>query len=85
MVNRVGACVNIIAFYLQQQIVGAYHHGESSLETAIVNMAQDFVGSNNLNLLFPSGQFGTRLSGGSDHASAHLIIILLLIFILASL
>lgn len=52
---------------------GAYHHGEKSLEEAIVNMAQDFVGSNNLNLLFPSGQFGTRLAGGSDHASARYI------------
>eukprot|EP00392_Amoebophrya_sp_AT5.2_P010869 g10936.t1 len=49
---------------------GAYHHGEKSLEDTIVNMAQDFVGSNNLNLFFPSGQFGTRLAGGSDHASA---------------
>ncbi len=49
---------------------GAYHHGEKSLEDTIVGMAQDFVGSNNLNLFFPSGQFGTRLAGGSDHASA---------------
>ena len=31
---------------------------------------QDFVGSNNINLLFPSGQFGTRLQGGKDAASA---------------
>ncbi|CAD7952796.1 unnamed protein product [Amoebophrya sp. A25] len=52
---------------------GAYHHGEKSLEDTIVNMAQDFVGSNNLNLFFPSGQFGTRLAGGSDHASARYI------------
>lgn len=32
-------------------------------------MAQDFVGSNNVNLLVPSGQFGTRMQGGKDHAS----------------
>jgi DNA topoisomerase II len=37
----------------------AYHHGEVSLQDTIVNLAQDFVGSNNLNLLVPSGQFGT--------------------------
>jgi DNA topoisomerase-2 len=44
----------------------AYHHGEASLNGAIVGMAQNFVGSNNINLLAPNGQFGTRLMGGSD-------------------
>jgi hypothetical protein len=48
----------------------AYHHGEASLQGTIVGLAQDFVGSNNLNLLYPSGQFGTRLQGGKDAASA---------------
>lgn len=38
----------------------AYHHGEQSLASTIINMAQDFVGSNNINLLKPNGQFGTR-------------------------
>lgn len=42
----------------------AYHHGEASLNGTIVGMAQDYTGSNNLNLLTPSGQFGTRLMGG---------------------
>jgi DNA topoisomerase-2 len=51
----------------------AYHHGEMSLNSAIVNMAQDFVGSNNVNLLVPSGQFGTRLQGGKDAASPRYI------------
>lgn len=52
-----------------------YHHGEVSLQSAIVKMAQDFMGSNNLNLLFPSGQFGTRLANpvGSDSAAARYI------------
>jgi DNA topoisomerase-2 len=53
--------------------VAAYHHGEASLQGAIVGMAQDFVGSNNLNLLVPSGQFGTRLQGGKDAASPRYI------------
>lgn len=48
----------------------AYHHGEASLQQTIIGLAQDFVGSNNINLLFPSGQFGTRLQGGKDAASA---------------
>lgn len=50
-----------------------YHHGEQSLNGAIINMAQDFVGSNNINLLRPNGQFGTRLQGGKDHASERYI------------
>ena len=40
---------------------------------SVVGMAQDFVGSNNINLLTPSGQFGTRLMGGSDAASPRYI------------
>ena len=51
----------------------AYHHGEASLNGAIVNMAQTFVGSNNINLLKPNGQFGTRLQGGDDSASERYI------------
>ena len=39
----------------------------------IVNLAQDYVGSNNLNLLLPNGQYGTRNQGGKDHALAHYI------------
>ena len=50
-----------------------YHHGEASLNQAIVGMAQNFVGSNNINLLIPSGQFGTRLQGGKDSASERYI------------
>jgi len=46
-----------------------YHHGEASLNAAIIGMAQNFVGSNNINLFVPSGQFGTRLQGGKDAAS----------------
>lgn len=53
--------------------VSAYHHGEVSLQSTVVNMAQNFVGSNNINLLMPNGQFGTRLTGGKDSASARYI------------
>ena len=51
----------------------AYHHGEASLTSTIVGMAQTFVGSNNINLLSPVGQFGSRLMGGKDAASARYI------------
>lgn len=51
----------------------AYHHGNTSLEEAIVGMAQTFVGTNNINLLSPKGQFGSRIKGGSDSASPRYI------------
>lgn len=50
-----------------------YHHGEVSLFGAIVGMAQDYPGSNNINLLEPIGQFGSRLSLGKDSASPRYI------------
>jgi DNA topoisomerase-2 len=50
-----------------------YHHGEASLNAAIVGMAQNFVGSNNINLFEPNGQYGTRLCGGRDSASERYI------------
>ncbi|XP_045462346.1 DNA topoisomerase 2 isoform X2 [Harmonia axyridis] len=53
--------------------MSAYHHGEVSLCMTIVNLAQNFVGSNNINLLEPRGQFGTRLAGGKDSASPRYI------------
>lgn len=51
----------------------AYHHGETSLASTIVNLAQDFCGANNVNILLPNGQFGTRLLGGKDAASPRYI------------
>lgn len=50
-----------------------YHHGEASLNSAIIGMAQTFVGSNNINLFLPKGQFGSRLLGGKDSASERYI------------
>ncbi len=50
-----------------------YHHGEASLQGAIIGMAQDFVGSNNINLLYPDGSFGSRFMNGKDAASARYI------------
>ena len=50
-----------------------YLHGEVSLCDAIVNMAQQFVGTNNINLLYPMGNFGTRNQGGKDDAASRYI------------
>lgn len=57
--------------YVSEQT--AYHHGEQSLTSTIVGLAQNYVGSNNINLLSPNGQFGTRMQGGKDAASARYI------------
>lgn len=50
-----------------------YHHGEASLQQTIIRLAQDYCGSNNINLLVPSGAFGSRLMGGQDSASPRYI------------
>jgi DNA topoisomerase-2 len=55
----------------------SYHHGEASLYSTIVGMSQNFVGSNNINFILPKGNFGSRLQGGSDSASARYIFTLL--------
>jgi DNA topoisomerase-2 len=51
----------------------AYHHGEASLCSTIVNMAQNYTGTNNINLLEPCGNFGFRNHNGKDAASPRYI------------
>lgn len=63
--------VSQLAGYVSE--VTSYHHGEASLCGTIVGMAQDFTGSNNVHLLSPIGQFGTRLAGGKDASSPRYI------------
>lgn len=44
-----------------------YHHGDQSMNATIIGMAQDFTGcGNNIPLLKPSGQFGSRTEYGDD-------------------
>ncbi|XP_024174407.1 DNA topoisomerase 2 [Rosa chinensis] len=47
----------------------AYHHDEQSLDSTIIEMAQAYVGSNNINLLLPRGLFGSRRLGSKIHGS----------------
>lgn len=55
------ACLTCLCLLQVAQLSGyvsehaAYHHGEQSLQSTIVGLAQKFVGSNNLNLLVPQG------------------------------
>ena len=60
-----------LAGYVSEK--SAYHHGEASLYEGIIGMAQNYVGSNNIELLEPKGQFGTRILGGKDAASPRYI------------
>lgn len=57
--------------------ITAYHHGEQSLQQAIIGLAQIFVGTNNINLLVPNGQFGSRVLGGGDASSPRYIFTIL--------
>jgi len=43
----------------------SYHHGESSLQGAIINMAQDFPVTNNCPLIHSLGTFGDRYDPGA--------------------
>ena len=65
--------VKVAILASQVSKVSHYHHGDASLYGAIINMAQNYVGSNNINLLVPCGQFGSRVSGGKDAASPRYI------------
>jgi len=60
-----------LASYVSEKT--SYHHGEVSLAETIVKLAHDFTGSNNMNLLEPCGQFGTRLMGGKDASQTRYI------------
>jgi len=53
--------------------ISQYHHGENSMQSVIIGMAQTFVGSNNISLFYESGQFGTRMQGGNDCSAARYI------------
>jgi len=53
--------------------ISQYHHGEMSLNGTIIGMAQNYIGSNNINILEPNGQFGSRYANGKDHASSRYI------------
>ena len=71
--KRLSAEIKVAQFSGYVSENSCYHHGEESLNKAIVGMAQNFVGSNNINLLFPSGQFGSRIKGGQDASSPRYI------------
>lgn len=52
-----------------------YHHGEHSLQEAIIGMAQGFIGTNNLPYFVPDGLFGNRIGGPKDHGAERYIFV----------
>ncbi|GJX26748.1 DNA topoisomerase 2-like protein [Tanacetum coccineum] len=62
--------IQVSKFSRYVSVLSAYYHDNASLVETIIGMAQNYVGSNNINLLQPNGHFGTRLMGGKDHSSA---------------
>ena len=50
-----------------------YHHGDAALGETIMHMMQNHVGANNVNLLNPLGQAGTRLADRGTHASTRYV------------
>jgi len=50
-----------------------YEHGEVSIHNAIILMAQNYPGTNNINLFEPFGNYGTRAENGKNASSARYI------------
>ena len=71
--RRLTSEIKVAQFSGSVSEISCYHHGEQSLNGAIIDMAQNYVGSNNINILVPKGQFGTRLQGGKDSAAPRYI------------
>lgn len=72
-VSRTGCVLHVFCCIA----LNSFSHFQVSLMMTIVGLAQNFVGSNNLNFLQPLGQFGTRLHGGKDSASPRYIFTML--------
>jgi DNA topoisomerase II len=64
--DRLVVSQKVVAFAGRVMNVTKYHHGETSLYGTIVGLARNYVGSNNINLLYPDGGFGSR----ANHKSA---------------
>lgn len=60
--------IRVSQFASEAAKVTAYHHGESSMITTVVGLAQDFPGTNNYPWLERHGQFGSRLSKEASSA-----------------
>lgn len=68
-----GEAMKVAQFANYVADVTHYHHGEKNLQETITKMAQRFVGSNNVPLLYNKGMFGSRSQYGNDAADGRYI------------
>ena len=68
-----GQSMKVAQFGAYTAEISGYHHGENNLLETITKMAQRFVGTNNIPLLYNDGQFGSRLENGQDAANGRYI------------
>ena len=71
--NYKGKSVKVAQFGAYTSEHSDYKHGENNLFDTIIKMAGIYVGSNNIPIFYRDGQFGSRLEGGKDSASARYI------------
>ena len=76
--------VKVAQFGASSSELTHYAHGESNMFGTIINMAQNFVGANNINIFHPAGNFGSRrdpkASASPRYIYTHLTDIARLIF-----
>jgi DNA topoisomerase-2 len=65
--------VKQLAPFISEKV--GYRHNDDILGSVIIDMTQDFTGSNNVSWFIPRGQFGTRYQGGSDAAAPRYVFV----------
>jgi DNA topoisomerase II len=50
-----------------------YHYGDKALDDTIINLARQYLGTNNLSYLYPKGEFGSRYFLGEDKGASRYI------------
>lgn len=72
-INSLERCIKVELLAASVSEKTAYKHGEQSLKEAIIGMGQKYINGNNINLLAPKSEFGTRRLGGKDHGAPRYI------------
>lgn len=65
--------MNVAEFGNNTKSTTKYDYGDKAIADTIINMARQYVGSNNLSYFFPKGQFGNRDKGIDDKGQSRYI------------
>lgn len=68
LISKVTPIASLIGLILQTI---SNEYSETTLQSSIISACQNYIGSNNFNILLPKGHFGTRLLEGKDCAPVH--------------